>query len=378
MGRPAGWRSAALDADPLDDRVRHGRPRDRDLRRPERAQVLDGARERAQRLAAVRAANEVAEDALRLASAELAFEVVGQTLLGLGTRRHPGTQQHAHCPPHATTAHGNGIVRVPGPPGTAPIGGFADDAAGLPRREGDDQRSEVVRLAGQRRRGSPTTRQLLAGSSPSPMPAGVGSRRAFLPRRLGDTGRVHHHPTPLGALVRGIAAGVAGTAAMTAWQELSSRLRSSRANESEEAAGRAPQAEQQEQDLWENAPAPAVVGKRLIEGLFRRDFPAERISLLTHIAHWTYGAAWGGVYGLVQGTVRANPVVHGFLLGTGTWVTSYAQLVPMGCTSRRGRIRRGRSPWTSPTTWCTGSESPPPTKRSSERGLRAPRPPHQR
>jgi len=33
---------------------------------------------------------------------------------------------------------------------------------------------------------------------------------------------------------------------------------------------------------------------------------------------------------LVQGTVRANPLLHGILFGTSVWGMSYAQLVPMG------------------------------------------------
>lgn len=118
--------------------------------------------------------------------------------------------------------------------------------------------------------------------------------------------------TPLGALARGVLAGIAGTAAMTAYQEL--------------LAGNG----SDEEKSWEDAPAPAQVARRILKGVFRQDVSAERIPLLTNAMHWAYGIAWGGAYGLAQGTVRANPVLSGLAFGTGVWGMSYVQLVPMG------------------------------------------------
>lgn len=128
--------------------------------------------------------------------------------------------------------------------------------------------------------------------------------------------------TPLGALGRGLLAGVAGTTAMTAWQELSSRLQASGSSGSSKRV--------EEESLWASAPAPAKVTKRLIEALFRREVRPERIPLLTNVAHWGYGTAWGAVYGLLQGTLRANPLAHGLAFGSGVWAMSYVELVPMG------------------------------------------------
>jgi hypothetical protein len=118
--------------------------------------------------------------------------------------------------------------------------------------------------------------------------------------------------TPLGALGRGLLAGIAGTAAMTAYQELLS----------DDGDPKEPS--------WEDAPAPAKVARRVLKGVFHEDVSADKIRLLTNVVHWAYGTAWGGVYGLVQGTVRANPLLHGGLFGTSVWSLSYAQLVPMG------------------------------------------------
>jgi hypothetical protein len=118
--------------------------------------------------------------------------------------------------------------------------------------------------------------------------------------------------TPLGALGRGLLAGVAGTAAMTAYQEALSSNGGSK------------------EPSWDDAPAPAQVARRILKGVFHEDVSAAKIPLLTNLMHWAYGTGWGGVYGLVQGTVRANPLLHGLLFGPSVWGMSYAQLVPMG------------------------------------------------
>jgi hypothetical protein len=124
------------------------------------------------------------------------------------------------------------------------------------------------------------------------------------------------HLTPLGAVARGLAAGVAGTAVMTAYQGLVAKLESARADESG--------------DAWENAPAPAKVAKRIIEGLFHREVDAEKIPLLTSVMHWAYGTLWGAGYALLAERVDGSPAARGLAFGTGVWVTSYAQLVPLG------------------------------------------------
>lgn len=109
---------------------------------------------------------------------------------------------------------------------------------------------------------------------------------------------------------------------MTAWQELSSRLHASGSSGSGKRG--------EDENPWASAPAPAKVTKRLIEGLFRREVGPERIGLLTNVAHWGYGTAWGAVYGLLQGTLRMNPLARGLAFGSGVWAMSYVQLVPMG------------------------------------------------
>ena len=128
--------------------------------------------------------------------------------------------------------------------------------------------------------------------------------------------------TPLGAVARGLLAGAAGTAAMTGWQELAAKLQSS----GDEGGG----SSEPPKDPWEEAPAPAIVAKRVSEGVFHEDVPAEKIELLTNVTHWGYGTTWGAGYGLVAGTVGRSTLRGGLAFGTGVWLASYAQLVPMG------------------------------------------------
>jgi len=101
--------------------------------------------------------------------------------------------------------------------------------------------------------------------------------------------------TPLGAVGRGLVAGVAGTAVMMAWQELSARLRSSGGSQNQEA-------QPAHEDPWVGASAPAKLARRIIEGVFDRHVPPERTGLLTNAMHWAYGTGWGAAYGLIEGT----------------------------------------------------------------------------
>ncbi len=126
-------------------------------------------------------------------------------------------------------------------------------------------------------------------------------------------------PKPLGAVLRGLAAGVAGTAVMTVHQELQARLKGSSGG----GGG-------QDADPWESAPAPAKVAKRILEGVFKQDVSADRIPLLTNAMHWFHGITWGAVYGIAAGSTRTTPLAAGPLFGGAVWASSYAELVPMG------------------------------------------------
>jgi hypothetical protein len=125
--------------------------------------------------------------------------------------------------------------------------------------------------------------------------------------------------TPLAAVARGLVAGAFGTLAMDAlwfvcykrgggeggfvgW-EFSSGLCS-----------------------WDEAPAPAQVGKRLVEGLFGRELLPQRAALVNNITHWAYGILGGVQYGIVAGSLRRPRIRYGPPFGATVWGTGYVVL----------------------------------------------------
>jgi hypothetical protein len=108
--------------------------------------------------------------------------------------------------------------------------------------------------------------------------------------------------SPLGALARGVASGLAGTAALTAVQTAVAIRRGSSLGEA--VAPEPPES-------WEDAPAPGQVGERFLRALFRRPPSTENANVVTNVVHWAYGAGWGGLYGIVQGSVDAGTAAAG-------------------------------------------------------------------
>jgi hypothetical protein len=129
--------------------------------------------------------------------------------------------------------------------------------------------------------------------------------------------------SPVGAIVRGMVAGAVGTAAMdVVWYlryrrgggkqkfldwELSTDLRG-----------------------WDNAPAPALVGKRIVEGFTGRALPPERAAFVNNVIHWAYGIGWGTAYGVLAGSLQRSSVVLGAPFGAVVWATGYVVLPTSG------------------------------------------------
>jgi hypothetical protein len=125
--------------------------------------------------------------------------------------------------------------------------------------------------------------------------------------------------TPLGAIARGFLAGGVGTAAMDlllfwrykrfggedslpAW-EFSSEITD-----------------------WEAAPAPAQIGRRLVEGVFQVQLPSERAAVVNNVTHWAYGMFGGVQYAIVAGSLASRRVLWGIPFGATVWTTSYIVL----------------------------------------------------
>jgi uncharacterized membrane protein YagU involved in acid resistance len=119
-------------------------------------------------------------------------------------------------------------------------------------------------------------------------------------------------------LLRGVVAGLVGTAAMTAAQLAAARAR-----------GRSLRTPVPE--TWSQAPAPAQVAKRAVDALGTGDrVTKEDVPLLTNVMHWSYGTALGVICAFTARGSRRRPLVRGLRFGAAAWTASYAQLVPLG------------------------------------------------
>jgi hypothetical protein len=125
--------------------------------------------------------------------------------------------------------------------------------------------------------------------------------------------------TPVGAVVRGLVAGAVGTAAMDTL--LFARYRrgggESSAREWELSEG---------VTTWDDAPAPAHVGKRVVEGLFQVQLPASSAPLVNNVMHWGYGIANAAVYGIVAGSLPKPRALYGLPFGASVWASGYVIL----------------------------------------------------
>jgi hypothetical protein len=128
--------------------------------------------------------------------------------------------------------------------------------------------------------------------------------------------------SPIGALVRGVVAGIAGTVVMDAVWYVRYRRGGGQASPLEWEFGGI--------DNWEKASAPGRVGKRLAEGFLQRPLPPQDAALTNNIMHWGYGIGWGAIYGLVQGSLRRQGLALGPLFGITVWIADYLVLPPSG------------------------------------------------
>jgi hypothetical protein len=129
--------------------------------------------------------------------------------------------------------------------------------------------------------------------------------------------------TPLGAIVRGAMAGAVGTVAMDAvWY---ARFRRGGGEKD-------PLAWEFGLDVqsWDQAPAPAQLGRRLYQAFTKREVPLSRAALVNNVMHWGYGVTAGGQFGLLAGSLRRpsrrQVVALGLPFGATVWASSYVTL----------------------------------------------------
>ncbi|MCW2999393.1 MAG: hypothetical protein JWN65_2942 [Solirubrobacterales bacterium] len=128
------------------------------------------------------------------------------------------------------------------------------------------------------------------------------------------------HPRPVVAVLHGLVAGAIGTAAMDL--VLYSRFRRGGGE-----SGFADWELSRGLTGWDEAPAPAQVGRRLVEGVFGREVPGERAALTNDLMHWAYGTSWGAAYGIVAGSFARPPTLRsGLAFGSVVWAGDYVIL----------------------------------------------------
>ncbi|HUZ78634.1 MAG TPA: hypothetical protein VMV93_13730 [Chloroflexota bacterium] len=128
--------------------------------------------------------------------------------------------------------------------------------------------------------------------------------------------------TPVGVVIRGLVAGAMGTLAMDGLWYVRYRAGGGHSGFGawEFSAGL----------TWDQAGAPAQVGKRLAEGFLQRPLPATAAPLTNNVVHWGYGMLWGALFGLVAGSARRQRLVFGPLFGALVWLSSYVSLPAAG------------------------------------------------
>ena len=103
------------------------------------------------------------------------------------------------------------------------------------------------------------------------------------------------------AITRGVLAGAAGTAVMTAAQTAYYKATGA-----------------------EGSTTPAEVGKRVIRGVLQREVSDDQTETLNTVMHWGYGSTWGTLYGIAT----RQPTL-GLAFGTMVWGASLVELPAM-------------------------------------------------
>ena len=81
---------------------------------------------------------------------------------------------------------------------------------------------------------------------------------------------------------------------------------------------------------WDDAPAPALVAKKLLEAVLPNEVSPRFARSLNNVTHWGYGLATGGAYGLLVGARRRPRVWFGLPFGATVWASGYVVFPLLG------------------------------------------------
>jgi hypothetical protein len=124
--------------------------------------------------------------------------------------------------------------------------------------------------------------------------------------------------SPLGALARGIAAGVVASYAQTLFFAASRPI----------APAPPPDAFHPPEPAQASEQPTETVARRVVEDLFARG-PLRNKARAGRLVHYAFGAAWGGAYGALAGSwPPARTIGGGMLFGVGVWCASDNLILP--------------------------------------------------
>ena len=81
---------------------------------------------------------------------------------------------------------------------------------------------------------------------------------------------------------------------------------------------------------WEDAPAPAKVGKRFVETVTRRELSPRWARSINNLTHWGYGVSAGAPFGVVAQAAGSEKLRYGIPFGAGVWASGYVTLPLLG------------------------------------------------
>lgn len=81
-------------------------------------------------------------------------------------------------------------------------------------------------------------------------------------------------------------------------------------------------------ESYDEAGAPAQVGKRVLEGYLGRSLKPSSAGFVNNVVHWLTGIGWGTLYGVVAGSTKSPKIAYGPALGATAWTGAYAMLAP--------------------------------------------------
>jgi hypothetical protein len=83
-------------------------------------------------------------------------------------------------------------------------------------------------------------------------------------------------------------------------------------------------------ESWDDAPAPAKVGKRFVEAVTRRELSPRWARTLNNVTHWGFGVSSAAPFGVVTCRIGSLKLWYGLPFGAVVWANGYVVLPVLG------------------------------------------------